>query len=459
MALTRIVLLGISLMCVLNPLNIGVNNDISYDEKLFDCSYVHSMDIQIDGEDWNSLLDTALEKEYFKCDLTIDGVVFDDVGLRTKGNTSLKKVYNSEESNRYSFKIDFDEYIDGQTCYGLDKLSLNNIFADATFMKDYIAYDLMAKVGVKAPLKSYMNITVNGEPYGLYLAVECIDDSFLKRNYGEEYDILYKPEFNDDEINNNIFNLTDTEFGGANLKYTNDDFSSYSQLFDSAKVDMTDDDKSRMINSLKLLNQKENINSVVDVENVLNFFVVDSFICNFDGYLGERIHNHYLYESEGKLSLIPWDYNYCFGNLYSNIDANIVINKEIDNPKYRFDEKEDFRPLWDNVIDGNYELYHSYYEDFLNEVIVSGYLNKEVDRVYNMIKPYVEKDVSKFCTNEEFNNAIPVLKEYIKLRSKSIENQLKQGKNFEKVDAGHIKLTDLEGYNEGKGWDGFLEKE
>jgi hypothetical protein len=47
MALTRIVLLGISLMCVLNPLNIGVNNDISYDEKLFDCSYVHSMDIQI----------------------------------------------------------------------------------------------------------------------------------------------------------------------------------------------------------------------------------------------------------------------------------------------------------------------------------------------------------------------------------------------------------------------------
>lgn len=111
------------------------------------------------------------------------------------------------------------------------------------------------------------------------------------------------------------------------------------------------------------------------------------------------------------------------------------------------------------MIDGNYELYHSYYDDFLNEVIVSGYLNKEVDRVYTMIKPYVEKDVSKFCTNGEFNNAIPVLKEYIKLRSKSIENQLKQGKNFEKVEAGHIKLTDLEGYNDGKGWDGFLEKE
>lgn len=453
----KIILLGICICLLGKPV---INEEcLTYDKFLFDDSYVHSIDIQIDENEWESLLSTALDKDYFKCDLSIDGVIFEDVGLRTKGNTSLLKVYNSDKSNRYSFKIDFDEYVDGQSCYGLDKLSLNNIFADATYMKDYIAYDLMSEIGVNSPLKSYMNITVNGKPYGLYLGVECIDDSFLIRNYGKNYGVLYKPEFNDDEINNNIFDMEPTEFGGANLKYIDENYDSYYQLFDSAKVDIDAVDKNRMIKSLKSLNLKENIFDVVDVDKVLKFFVIDSFICNFDGYLGERIHNHYLYEDNGKLSLIPWDYNYCFGNLYSYLDANVIINKEIDNPKYRFDEKEDFRPLWDNVFCDNKEMYHKIYKDFLDKSITSGYLNSEIDRVYDMIKPYVESDNSKFCTNEEFENAYIVLKEYVKLRTESIKNQLIQGEQFEKVDASHIKLTDLEGYNNGLGWDGFLEKE
>ena len=87
------------------------------------------------------------------------------------------------------------------------------------------------------------------------------------------------------------------------------------------------------------------------------------------------------------------------------------------------------------------------------------YINSEIDRIYDMIKPYVEADNSKFCTNEEFEDAYIVLKEYVKLRTKSIKNQLNKGEQFEKVDASHIKLTDLEGYNNGLGWDGFLEKE
>lgn len=454
----KVIFLGIC-VCLLGISCPIVNEDVkNYEQVLFDDSYVHSIDIQIDEAKWESLLSSALDKDYFKCDMLIDGVLFKDVGLRTKGNTSLLKVFNSENSIRYSFKVDFDEYVDGQSCYGLDKLSLNNIFADATYMKDYIAYDLMSEIGVDSPLKSYINITINGEPYGLYLGVECIDESFLNRNYGKDIGILYKPEFNDDKIDNNIFNMKDVEFGGANLKYIDDNIDSYYQLFDSAKVDIDEEDKNRMIKTLKLLNSKENINSVVEVDKVLKFFVVDSFICNFDGYLGERIHNHYLYEKDGKLSLIPWDYNYCFGNLYSNIDPNIVINKEIDKPKYRYDGEEIFRPLWDNVAIDNISLYHQIYSDFLRKNVNSGYLNSEIDRIYKMIKPYVMNDTSKFCTNEEFENAYIVLKEYVKLRTKSIENQLNQGVNYSKVDASHIKLTDLEGYNNGLGWDGFLEK-
>ena len=64
----------------------------------------------------------------------------------------------------------------------MDKLSLNNMIQDATMMKDYLAYTLMARMDVPSSLCSYVQISVNGEAWGLYLAVEGVEDSFMDRN-------------------------------------------------------------------------------------------------------------------------------------------------------------------------------------------------------------------------------------------------------------------------------------
>ena len=47
------------------------------------------------------------------------------------------------DSDRYSFKLEFDHYDSGRTYYGLDKLSLNNIIQDATYMKDFLTYQML----------------------------------------------------------------------------------------------------------------------------------------------------------------------------------------------------------------------------------------------------------------------------------------------------------------------------
>ena len=74
------------------------------------------------------------------------------------------------------------------TCRGVSRglrgVALNNIIQDNTYMKDYLAYTLMSDFSVDSPLCSYTYITVNGEDWGLYLAVEAIEESFLQRNYG-----------------------------------------------------------------------------------------------------------------------------------------------------------------------------------------------------------------------------------------------------------------------------------
>ena len=164
---------------------------LGYENRLFDNSKVHTIEIVID--DWDEFLETCESEVYSVCNVVIDGELIKKVGIRGKGNTSLSSVKNMN-SSRYSFKIEFDQYDKTKSYHGLDKLCLNNIIKDNTYMKDYLAYTLMGEFGVDAPLCSFVYITVNGEDWGLYLAVEAIEYSFLERNYGNGYGDLYKPD-------------------------------------------------------------------------------------------------------------------------------------------------------------------------------------------------------------------------------------------------------------------------
>lgn len=144
-------------------------------------------------DDWDEFIESCTNEEYAQCSVIIDNEAYKNVAIRAKGNTSLSNVQNYG-NDRYSFKIEFDHYDNTKTYYGLDKLSLNNIIQDNTYMKDYLTYQMMGYFGVSAPLCSYVQILVNGEEWGLYLAVEGVEESFLSRNYGNDYGELYKPD-------------------------------------------------------------------------------------------------------------------------------------------------------------------------------------------------------------------------------------------------------------------------
>lgn len=112
--------------------------------------------------------------------------------IRPKGNTSLTSIASDPTTDRYSFKLEFDHYVDGQTCFGLDKLILNNNYADATNMKEALIYDMYQYLGADASLYNYAKLSVNGEYWGVYLALEAVEDSFLLHNYGVQDGELYK---------------------------------------------------------------------------------------------------------------------------------------------------------------------------------------------------------------------------------------------------------------------------
>lgn len=405
---------------------------MGYETRLFDTSRVHTIDITMD--DWDIFLDKAQSEEYSLCRLVIDGEAISNAAIRCKGNTSLSSVA-SMDSERYSFKIEFDHYDSGKNYHGLDKLCLNNLIQDTTYMKDYLSYQLMLEFGAAAPLCSYVYVTVNGEDWGLYLAVEAIEESFLTRNYGSSYGQLYKP----DGVNMGGFGGMGSS--DAKLQYIDDDPDSYSTIFDSAKTDITQQDKARLIESLKALSQGS-VEECLDIEQVLRYFVVHNFVVNGDSYTGSMVHNYYLYEENGLLAMLPWDYNLAFGTFQSK-DSNSAVNDGIDSPLSVTGDGS--RPMADWIFqsDEYTQLYHQYFAEFLDTVDCQAI----IDQTKALISGYVEQDPTAFYTYDQFESGVATLKEFCQLRQESLSHQL--AGDGETVDASHLELSSMGSMNTG----------
>ena len=173
------------------------SNNFTYVNTVFNKEQITDINIEVDEDNWNYLLENAIDEEYITANITVNGTKYYNVGIRAKGNSSLSTVASDDTTDRYSFKVKFDEYVDGQTLDGLSKIALNNIISDATYMKEYLSYDLLERMGVPTPAFAFTNITVNGEEWGLYFAVEVIEEEFIERNYGSLSGNLYKPEGNE----------------------------------------------------------------------------------------------------------------------------------------------------------------------------------------------------------------------------------------------------------------------
>ena len=89
----------------------------TYAAHIFQEDTVNEINIEIDEADWQDMLENPLEEEYHKANITINGETIGNVAIRTKGNNSLTSVANSD-SDRYSFKLDFDYYDDNGSYYG-----------------------------------------------------------------------------------------------------------------------------------------------------------------------------------------------------------------------------------------------------------------------------------------------------------------------------------------------------
>ena len=392
---------------------------MEYEDKLFDTDNIISIDISMDASLWREMLDNAMSEQYYKCDISINGTEFYSVGIRPKGNTSLSSIANDPNNDRYSFKLEFDRFVDGQTCFGLDKLVLNNNYADTTAMKEAIIYDMYKFLDADAPLYNYAKISVNGNYFGVYLALEAVEDSFILRNYGLEDGHLYKP----DGMNMGARDADNGGFGfgrggGANLNYTDDNLENYSTIWNSAVNNSSTEDHKRVITALKNINQRNDIEKYLDIDNILKYMAVHNFSVNNDSLSGSMAHNYYLYESGGRINIIPWDYNLSFGGMGGS-DATGMINDAID-------DSYSSTTLFDVILEDEEYLkkYHEYYSLLTDEYFDGGIFDKNYNRIKKQIDELIKTDPNAMYSYDQFTEGSSILYKTIQLRAESVKGQL-----------------------------------
>lgn len=369
-------------------------------ESLFQTDNVIDVKITIDDADWQSMLESPMDKDYKQVSVEVDGNKLDNVGFSTKGNMTLRSVASMEDSDRYSFRLKFDKYDKTQTLLGLDKMVLNNNYTDPSYMREILHYEALRSIGMDVPMTNYVNLYVNGELVGFYTGVEAVDDSYLERNYGEDYEdgVLY-----------------DTE-EKSYLQYEED--GEYSTL---SKDLGSDKDKTKLKNFIQTLNEmpegeKGDIESVLDVDSALQYIAGNTVLGNYDSYNGDKGHNYMLYsDANGKFTVVPWDFNMSFngysaggggrgtattGSTTTNTNAT---NVSIDEPVLGISMEN--VPMINNLL--AVPEYKEKYLTYINEL--TDYLEGIQDRITELaaeIRPYVEADPTKFYTTEQFESNI-----------------------------------------------------
>ena len=346
-------------------------------------------------------------------------------------------------------------------------VNLNNNYADATNMKEALIYDMYQYLGADASLYNYAKLSVNGEYWGVYLALEAVEDSFLLRNYGVQDGELYKPDsmnigggkdfgdFNADDIDFGDLDLGDMtppdrnaapaeqktaaagerpadDFGfgggkggfsmsggGADLNYTDDELDSYETIWDGEIADTTKADHKRVVTALKNISECNALEDYMDVDNLLRYMAVHVFSVNEDSLSGSMAHNYYLYEAGGKLNLIPWDYNLALGGMGRSNDATSVVNDAIDNA---FSGTTFFDTLM--ADEAYHSQYYAYLQQLVSEYINGGGFDAFYERVRSQIDTLVESDPTAFYSYDEYLTAAETLYQVVKLRGQSIQGQL-----------------------------------
>ncbi|MEC7646135.1 MAG: CotH kinase family protein [Bacteroidota bacterium] len=376
---------------------------------LFDEDSLREIHLDFYNPNYHAYLENAWyynPDERIPAKLTLNGIVYDSVGVRYKGNSTFC-LPNDNGNRKVPYNIDINYFIEDQTLLGYKKLKLANAWMDPTFMKDIVASNIYRKY-LPSGEANLIKLHVQGDYLGLYVNVESINKQFLKKHYDEKKGPLFKCD--------NIDRFCDTANAPSamppNLYYMGDDTTLYYNSYDMKSDHGWED----LVNLIKTIETDfNNIDSVLNVDRTLWAFAANQVLLNLDCYNTYYVHNYYLYQTkDGLFQMIPWDLDNSFvgailGNFFPWSTAYEYDPYSVgeDHNNNGFLDTWEERPLVQKLLaDPLYrDIYNAHLRTIINESLDTSFIRSEITHLQQLAYNAADNDQNKlFSIQDYFSN-------------------------------------------------------
>ncbi|MFN7976658.1 MAG: CotH kinase family protein [Vicinamibacterales bacterium] len=365
-------------------------------DTLFDSSAVRDLRLVLHSADWAALKATFRENTFYPADMTWNGSTVYNVGVRSRGR-------GSRSADKPGLLLRFDKYATGQTFAGQSSLVLDNLKQDPSTMKEMLAMQLFQRVGLPASREAFVRLFVNNTFVGLYAVVEDVAAPFLQRTLGEssgplyEYDWTFYYYF--EHRGSALENYTMFKAQSTASKSTFDLYSPIEAMVRAANDADDDSFPSAMAPYL-------------DLQAVARHWALENFVSDDDGWNGFwGMNNLFLYRRpSGRFQVITWDKDYTFwrfnNDIFSRMGENVLTRRAMALPDVR-------QAYLDQLVD----VANSASEGQEGADTSTGWLAREVERLYGLVQPLVVADPNKSYSNDEFEAAVDGLRLFARRRS------------------------------------------
>ncbi len=356
-------------------------------DVLFGAAQIHDVYVNFSQTGWwDSLTANYTADIYMRAQVIIDGITYDSVGVKFKGNSS----YNNPGIKK-SLKIGMDQYTAGQGHDGLTKFNLNNNFKDPSFMREKLMCDFANQMGMPCPRATYSRVYLNNVYWGLYNIIEEADKTFLKDRFADKKGNQFKGDPSGD------------------LKWLGSTVSNYYTKYE-LKTNNTANNWSDLVHLIDKINNTstasfhDSLESVMETSSVLRGWALTNMFADLDAYLGSG-HNYYVYDDSitNKFHYILWDVNEAFGNFNMGMSTTTIQNLSM----FWISSPATNRPLYNKMLANA-----TYKTALVNEFCTmmnyfnNALLDPKIDSLKNLIMTDVQNDTNKFYTYNDFLNNI-----------------------------------------------------
>nr|WP_320014849.1 CotH kinase family protein [uncultured Desulfobacter sp.] len=358
--------------------------------EFYDIDTVNTIYITFEESNWDQLLDelyAAGAEERLEGTAVINGITYENVGVRYKGNSS----YRPEQiKNPLNIKLDYIN--EDQTLYGYGTLKLANVYNDPSFVREVLSYEIARKY-MPASQANFIDVYINGTHIGLYTSVQDVDKLFLENHFGSKNNPFFKGDAED------IFDSADV------WGYLGENEADYYEYYDIK----SDDGWDKLINFFDVFNNSTSqVEDVLDVDRLLWMLAFDILTVNLDSPVNVA-HNFYLYQDEaGRFNPIIWDLNENFGAFSMLINGpplNISNMQQLDP---FLNEDDPSYPILNQILtnDTYRKMYVAHMKTIIEENFEDDWYINRAFEIQDIIGTYVQDDENKLYTYDDFLNNV-----------------------------------------------------